>query len=164
MNLEMVRRWNHVVDIDDWVYYLGDFSLSEQAVIEYSHQLNGKKILIPGNHDQCFPDHMSHEKHCKKMAFYQINGWTVWPLDNYIVLQEQRLRLNHFPYVSKETFETYEVKYKKYRPVQQPGELLLHGHIHGHYQSKPGIVNVGVDVWDFYPVTLEQILATQKET
>ena len=46
----MVERWNKTVGPNDRVYHLGDvaFPRRKLALLE---QLNGKKILIKGNHD-----------------------------------------------------------------------------------------------------------------
>jgi calcineurin-like phosphoesterase family protein len=37
------------------------------------------------------------------------------------------------------------------------GVLNLHGHSHGRLKPQPRQVDVGVDVWDFRPVTLARI-------
>ena len=44
--------------------------------------------------------------------------------------------------------------------VLEPGTILLHGHIHTLYKSIPEkrVVNVGVDVWDFKPINMNQIM------
>ncbi|MGN1201005.1 MAG: nucleoside hydrolase [Candidatus Caccovivens sp.] len=46
MNKELVKRWNNKVGPNDIVYHLGDF-----GDYEYVKQLNGKIILICGNHE-----------------------------------------------------------------------------------------------------------------
>ncbi len=49
-----------------------------------------------------------------------------------------------------------------HRPVAKY-KFNLCGHVHDHWKIKRGgshvIVNVGVDVWDFYPVDINEILA-----
>lgn len=50
MNIDMIERWNSVVNHDDKVYHLGDFCLNPKAMW-VSHKLNGRKVLIKGNHD-----------------------------------------------------------------------------------------------------------------
>jgi len=37
------------------------------------------------------------------------------------------------------------------------GALNLHGHSHGRLKPAPRQVDVGVDVWDFRPVTVAQL-------
>lgn len=53
MNASLVSRYNEVVSNDDTVYFLGDVSFGKQEnVKEFISQLNGKKLLIKGNHDR----------------------------------------------------------------------------------------------------------------
>lgn len=55
MDAEMIRRWNAVVNKEDRVYHLGDFSTDgEDRCRELLSQLNGHKYLIMGNHDMRF--------------------------------------------------------------------------------------------------------------
>lgn len=52
MDADIIKRWNAVVKKDDAVYHLGDFSwLKPAEEKEILSQLNGKKVLIRGNHD-----------------------------------------------------------------------------------------------------------------
>lgn len=53
MNKELIKKWNNVVSKDDLVYVLGDFTLFHRLdkIKEYTQALNGRKILIMGNHD-----------------------------------------------------------------------------------------------------------------
>jgi calcineurin-like phosphoesterase family protein len=52
MDRKMIENWNTVVSQDDTVYILGDFCWdTEDRWIVILNQLNGKKVLIRGNHD-----------------------------------------------------------------------------------------------------------------
>ena len=53
MDNELIKLWNSVVNNDDLVYVLGDFTLSRRidAIKNLVNQLHGRKILIMGNHD-----------------------------------------------------------------------------------------------------------------
>lgn len=53
MDEELIRLWNLVVTKEDLVYVLGDFTLSRRLTTIKSlvDKLNGRKILIMGNHD-----------------------------------------------------------------------------------------------------------------
>lgn len=42
-------------------------------------------------------------------------------------------------------------------------DLALVGHIHEKWKFEKKKVNVGVDVWDFYPIHMQQILKAQKK-
>lgn len=46
MNGVLIENWNRTVGKEDTVYFLGDIGAEQ-----YVKQLNGKKILIKGNHD-----------------------------------------------------------------------------------------------------------------
>ena len=53
MNNRLIELWNSSVENDDLVYVLGDFTLSRRMdfIKELVTQLNGRKILVMGNHD-----------------------------------------------------------------------------------------------------------------
>lgn len=56
MNEVIIKNWNEVVKKDDMVYVLGDFSFcSREMVKELVSKLNGRKILVGGNHDNFSP-------------------------------------------------------------------------------------------------------------
>lgn len=51
-DLELIKRWNSVVNKNDKVYHLGDIGLSNFPYIKRVFEaLNGTKVLIKGNHD-----------------------------------------------------------------------------------------------------------------
>jgi calcineurin-like phosphoesterase family protein len=53
MNETMIQEWNNVVTAEDTTYILGDFAFLPSAkAVEVLHRLNGKKILVEGNHDR----------------------------------------------------------------------------------------------------------------
>lgn len=47
---ELIYRWNHVVKPDDTVWHLGDVAFGREN-LEVLDRLNGRKNLVPGNHD-----------------------------------------------------------------------------------------------------------------
>ncbi len=53
MNEELVKAWNEVVDEEDEVYHMGDFSLTNATKTqEILYRLNGKIHLVTGNHEK----------------------------------------------------------------------------------------------------------------
>jgi calcineurin-like phosphoesterase family protein len=53
MNEAMIREWNDLIEPEDLVYILGDVAfLPAQKAVEYMRRLNGRKILVQGNHDR----------------------------------------------------------------------------------------------------------------
>lgn len=49
---------------------------------------------------------------------------------------------------------SYLVHYPVY---QRDDRFNIVGHIHGSWRTQPNVVNVGVDIWDFKPVSEEEI-------
>lgn len=53
MNEQMVADWNAIVGQDDLTYILGDVAFcAAPKAAEYLNRLNGRKILVEGNHDR----------------------------------------------------------------------------------------------------------------
>ena len=52
MKNDMIERWNKKVDKNDTVYILGDFCWKNVNPLEMGAELNGRKVLITGNHDR----------------------------------------------------------------------------------------------------------------
>lgn len=160
MNEEMVKRWNSVVSPGDIVYYLGDFSLAKRPVEYFAPRLNGEKHLIMGNHDPCHPIHK--KKAALGAEVYRNAGFQTLELERTLEIAGTTVLLNHMPYQSKEAENTAEnrrysiPRHAKYRPPDH-GLWLLHGHIHEKWKSKDKMINVGVDVWEFYPVPITTI-------
>lgn len=169
MNEDMVLKWNSVVKPEDSVYCLGDFSLAFRAVETFSFRLNGTRYLVPGNHDFCH----SYHKHGRKsenqekwIQKYKDYGWIVLPEQTTLDIDGLgTVNLCHHPYGDENSSDNdagYQDKYAKWRPVDD-GKVLLCGHIHEKWHTKESskgtlMVNVGVDVNGFMPVSQEQIV------
>lgn len=136
----MIDRWNSVVASGhhDEVWHLGDFAVrqSAQRVASLLQVLHGRKHLIIGNNDDA--------------AVTNCDGWqSVQPYAE-VMVGEAKLVLCHYP------FRTWRDMGK--------GAINLHGHSHGRLKPLPRQFDVGVDVWDFRPVRLEQILDAKSAT
>jgi calcineurin-like phosphoesterase family protein len=136
MDEAMVERWNETVGAGDTVWHLGDFALGRGAGFAASvlARLNGRKHLILGNNDG--PETAS------------LPGWESVGHYAEIEVEGTWLVMCHYP------FRTWNGMYK--------GALNFHGHSHGKLALMPKQVDVGVDVWDFRPVTLDRIKAGMK--
>lgn len=91
MNEDMVKQWNDLVQPEDLVYMLGDVAfMSASEASATMARLNGRKILIKGNHDSktvkdktfrnCFEEiHdylvINYDKHRIVMFHYPICEW-----------------------------------------------------------------------------------------
>jgi len=154
MNEGLVERWNSVVEPSDTVWVLGDVALSPSK-LDHVSRLKGVKKLVSGNHDACW---LGHRKGAAKRQRYLDAGFAF--VDSVGVIRDRlvgthRVDMSHLPY---EGDSQAEERYKSYRPADQ-GRPLLCGHVHDSWRIKGRQINVGVDVWDWYPVS-EGVLAT----
>lgn len=131
MHNTLIRNHNSVVKPDDHVYIIGDmyWGRNPHNLINILDKFNGKKHLVLGNHDLLVP--FDYEE----VGIVQVSTW--------LYLQNSNLILVHDPAKSI----VYEDKDTKY----------LCGHIHTLFKRCKNVLNVGVDVWDFYPVSLKQV-------
>ncbi len=155
MNENMIERWNSVVKSEDDVYYLGDFSLDQKYVEAFLPQLNGTIYWIPGNHDASHPMHESHKAHAKEVDWLTAHGVVLCQPEHELFLDGTDFLLCHFPYGMEDHTEV--VRYPEWRPVDR-GLPLLCGHIHDVWKTRAKMINVGVDQWDYYPVSAAQVL------
>jgi len=151
MNEFIIERYNSVVKPDDEVYLLGDLVMGTIADnLPLLERLNGTKFSTIGNHDRPFD--------CKPHRYQE------W-IDKY---QEVGVKFvsdfmwcdsfgsfsaSHFPFSGDHTDRE---RFLDRRPVDK-GQWLVHGHVHEAWRVNGRQINVGVDVWDFEPVSLEQI-------
>lgn len=149
MESELIRRWNSVVGADDKTYICGDlFFVGKTKSKEIMNQLHGEKILILGNHDWG-----KIKKHrAEEFGFVAI-------LDTLCLrIGKEDVRLSHFPYSGAGDHTEGEERYTEHR-LKDEGNWLIHGHVHSAWQVKHKMINVGVDVWDYFPVSEQLITA-----
>jgi calcineurin-like phosphoesterase family protein len=154
MNAELVRRWNAVVTPGDTVWVLGDFAMGRIAdTLPIVASLNGCKILLAGNHDRCSP--LNNAKWLEWTDRYLSEGFSrVIQGDLELArLLNMPVTVSHFPYVGDHGDED---RYVAARPRDR-GNWLLHGHVHNEWKVRGRMVNVGVDVWDYAPVSTETL-------
>ena len=132
MDAGIVERWNEVVGQEDYVWHLGDFAIrqAEARMADILHQLHGHKHLVYGNNDSAVTQSLPGWSSVQPYAELQIDGRLVV--------------LCHY------AFRTWRDMSK--------GAVNLHGHSHGRLKPLPRQIDVGVDVWDFRPQTLEGML------
>jgi calcineurin-like phosphoesterase family protein len=145
MNNEMIGRWNSVVTERDEIYILGDFMYkgSAKEANRILSILKGKKYLVKGNHD-------------RYLELTDFNhGAFEWVKEYYMLKHDGiKIVLFHYPML------TWDGSFH--------GSIHLYGHVHNsgiqhpEFGEKlkilgPRAVNVGVDVNDFYPVSIKTI-------
>jgi calcineurin-like phosphoesterase family protein len=131
MNFKMLENINTICSSDDVLYHLGDFYLATSE--------SKTRLTFPPEYyrDEIKPElRIIRGNHDGKR--------TTWSLTEEATIKvgKTKIYLSHYP-----------------RSVL---DLNLCGHIHGLWTViKPNnkyIVNVGVDVWDFKPITFDQIM------
>lgn len=150
MNEEMIKRYNEVVGVNDTVYHLGDFSLRHGTIPFILSRLNGIKHLVSGNHDQTHPVRSKH----KKMILQYIDyGFTSVQEKLELKIGDKTFLLQHLPFLK----EGEDQRFPDWRPKNN-GQWLLCGHVHEKWLFQNRMINVGVDQWNFYPVSDAKIL------
>jgi len=127
------KCWNRVVKEEDKVYVVGDFSLQSPKLRQIFKQildnLNGRKILVVGNHE------------VDKIFFYAGDHGIGFEQVVYPYLEVEEFVLCHDPTLS----------------IVLPDRPFIVGHVHQMWHTLRNCYNVGVDVNDFTPVSIETI-------
>ncbi len=178
MNESIIANWNAVVAPDDLVYIIGDFSLSWDPVENITRRLNGRKILVPGNHDR---PHRTH----KGKTVKKLNEWCQKYVDQGFELVEEQMEVEfhgerfllcHLPYEDFEDThrnDPTKYRYETERPIDF-GLPQLCGHRHEKWLVKMSpsgqpMINVGIDApeapWtgQYRPATLEEVMTVYRK-
>lgn len=149
---ELISRWNKKVGPEDVVYILGDISNGDiDHLKKVFNRLNGKKRLIKGNHDEeYFMDY-----------FIEKIVSTITSI-KYIYDNDRLVFLCHYPvmdwnYGDKEIHHVYGHIHNK-----TISDGYLYEQIKDFYKDKPAY-NASVDVTNFEPVTLDELIALKEE-
>lgn len=133
MDEALIDNYNSVVSNKDTVYLLGDLVWGHQNYRAVLSRLNGQKHLILGNHDneQCY----------KKLAIDHVIGSI--RLMRGITIEGQYIWMGHYPMRSwNRSFH---------------GSWMCYGHIHNTLPDYGLSTDVGVDKWNYFPVSYEQL-------
>lgn len=163
MNEAIVKNWNETVSPDDTVYHLGDVALGPiQDSLSIIERLNGRKILVTGNHDRNF-------RGGKRSAGLEPEQWD----DEYVAKGFDAVygnvalsafegmppvMLSHFPYDG----DSHDGdRYEEFRATDS-GLTIVHGHTHANqvvsYSQRGTLqIHAGVDTWKFRPVSYQRI-------
>lgn len=133
----LIENWNRRVKKNDTIYHLGDFSFKAplETIQKYLDRLNGKKILIQGNHDHIAIQCSGWEEIHK---YLEVKG--IHPLKHVVLF--------HYPLM--EWNQAYN------------GSYQLFGHVHGRIPHVSHRRDVAVDVCDFAPINAEEVYESMK--
>ena len=136
MNSELISRWNERVKLGDVVFVNGDFCLTRSSEA---------------------PDTRLKGTDWEK----KLNGKIIFTAGNHDKNNTTKTCIQGLVIClgGKRMFMVHNPKY-----VNTDFKINLVGHIHQNWKIKRvGVksvaINVGVDVWDFYPVTINEILS-----
>ena len=147
MNETLIKNWNNTVTKQDIIYILGDvaFERDEDKLVWMLSRLNGEKHLIEGNHD----DKMTAKVKKQFQTISQLREIRVAAPElehkwQYITLCHYAMRVwnkSHY------------------------GAFHLFGHSHGTMPDDPNSLSldVGVDCWNYAPVSYAQIKERMKK-
>jgi len=131
----LIANYNSVVGRKDITYILGDLAWKNHR--HYIHALNGKKVLIVGNHD--------------KMSIEDYNLFTEVHFVKELKYNKQKIFLSHYPHKS----------WSGSCHCNKPDSNFLghlYGHCHGRMAEDRMAFDVGVDVWNLKPVDIETVI------
>ena len=127
----LLRLWNERVKPADHVRVVGDLTFGHfEQTQNWLAHAHGTKTLVLGNHDK------------RTKTWYRSVG--IEPVDELID-------------------GDYYIVHKPPLPltiVEKGCKIALCGHVHEHWARRDNVINVGVDVRQFAPVTIEELLAT----
>ena len=155
MDRALIERWNEVVEPTDEVWVLGDVALGPIAqTLPLVGELHGRKLLLSGNHDRCWPDHGRRAEGWE--ARYLEAGFAeVHHGQRRLTVESRPVLACHFPYRGDSHARD---RFLEHRPVDR-GDWLLHGHVHERWLQQDRMINVGVDVWDHRPAPAAAVAA-----
>lgn len=136
MNDVLIKNWNSVVQPEDRVFHAGDFAVGlrgrDQELRDLAAKLNGQIFLIRGNHERA--------------AEIVIPNRFGWIRDYHEYSGPRKVKIMLFHYACRVWNASHH------------GTWHLYGHSHGDLPENPGLsCDIGVDAWNFTPVSLEQI-------
>lgn len=147
MNSEMEKRWNLIVSPQDLMIHIGDLSASlgnnKDSFKELIGRLNGKKILVRGNHD-----HLKDEWYIEAGFIKVVDYIYVSPLlFTHVPDVVDAIKPHPWADITKKLRETFSP------------ELVVHGHDHRtntpEYEKH---FNCASDRHAFMPISLREIL------
>lgn len=128
MDEVLIKNWNSRICPNDVVYHLGDVAFrSVEETNAILKRLNGKKILIRGNHDK------------------KINSSLFEGVYNYYELKVQDKFIVMCHYAMRVWNKSHH------------GSYHLYGHSHGTLPQHGLSMDVGVDANEFKPISFEEI-------
>lgn len=158
MNDAIVNNINAVCKPDDELYFLGDFAFASlnqyRRLIE---SINPQIHFINGNHDPSFAGKSPTKRQRAYDAMLEAGVASIQDSAT-LIIGNHNVNLSHFPYRNSVDGDSGHVdRFEEYR-LEDDGNWLICGHVHGKWRVNGHMINVGVDVWNLLPVFESTIL------
>jgi len=164
---KFIEDWNKLVRKDDLAIFVGDifFYHTKEQMKETLSRMNGRKVLVKGNHDF-------------EARIMMNAGFEICVDEMIMTIAGEKVQISHYPFRMKPMLYQWvkfkrEVrnalkwlgvdlkpifleKYHHKRPVDR-GQFLIHGHTHSKHQVNGRAIHVGVDARNFRPVNIQEI-------
>jgi calcineurin-like phosphoesterase family protein len=143
MDEVLIESWNQVIRPKDTIYHLGDFTLSgREEANYYFSRLNGNVSVIPGGHDS---------RWIRKGEYHSKSGYPVniLPPLHTIKVSITGLEQSKLVVLCHYSMRVWDRSHY--------GSWHLYGHSHGKLPSQKNSLDVGVDCWDYKPISIETI-------
>lgn len=176
---ELIKRWNTKVSNKDIMLYLGDFCINKRDdketisnITSTTSKLQGKKILIPGNHDKLSKNYYLNsgwDLVIENAYVFLNNELTIIPLkgnfSNCLIIEinNKKVMFSHFSIFDEED-ERLQAKYNddiqslKEVYKQFKCELNIHGHVHGRKLSHKDTKPVCVEQTNYFPQKISEVI------
>lgn len=146
MDTALIRNWNSVVPTDGIVFLLGDFSFhNAQHSKVLLKQLNGRIILIKGNHDKCTSYFKEVHELLDIKVLDNVNG-------NFGGFTH--ITLCHYPLAiwNKKGYGSFHFFGHSH------GSYTNIGHTDHHDYKYNRSIDVGVDCWNYKPICYTDLI------
>jgi calcineurin-like phosphoesterase family protein len=156
-NAHVIDTWNATVTADDTVLILGDVVMGDRhAGLPLVDRLNGRKLLLPGNHDHNWLHNPRRVTAANDWPAIYARHFDMVIADGFHTLPVLGdVFLSHFPVTGDHG------PVDRHPDARPPADLtvpLIHGHLHGDRGRfpTPTSVDVGWDAWGA-PITLQTL-------
>lgn len=162
----MIDNWNAVVAKDDLVLHLGDFSF--KGVSRYMDRLNGRIILLLGNHD--FPELEALQRYAKrrsdKLYIHEDCEGRTEPLGMSGFIKQmggKKVMFSHYPLMSVDPFAHGKSQQTRDAMAQvfsdESCQICVHGHVHSNDSHTDRFeVNVSMERIGFAPKRIQEVI------
>lgn len=132
MDESIVKNWNSVVKPQDRIYHLGDVVINRKA-LSILDRLNGKKVLIKGNHD-----------------IFKLKDYTPYFEDirAYKIMPKHGIICSHIP-IHPDSLSRWKAN--------------VHGHLHANNLNDDKYINVSCEQINYTPISFDEIMVKIKD-